>query len=66
MRCSLCGPRFIVLRHGLILTLIGLAIGLGAAFGLNRVVSSMLPRMAGSDPLALAGTERLERREYRC
>jgi ABC-type antimicrobial peptide transport system permease subunit len=46
----------VVLRHGIVLTSIGIAVGFGAAYALNRAASSIMPRMAGSDPLALAAT----------
>lgn len=46
----------LVLRHGALLTAIGLLIGLASAFALTRFVGSMLPRMAGSDPLMLLTT----------
>ena len=46
----------LVLRHGLLLTAIGLVIGFGGAFALNVLLGSKLPRMAGTDPLALAFT----------
>jgi predicted permease len=46
----------VVLRHGIVLTSIGIAIGFGAAYALNRAAGSIMPRMAGSDPLALAAT----------
>ena len=40
-----------VLRHGLMLTAIGLVIGLGAAFALTRLMSTMLYGVAATDPL---------------
>ncbi len=46
----------LVLRHGLMLTLIGLVIGLAGAYGLSRMLGSMLPRMAGADPVVLSAT----------
>lgn len=46
----------LVLRHGLQLTALGLAIGLAAAYLLNRALETTLPRMAASDPLTLAST----------
>jgi hypothetical protein len=46
----------VVLRHGIVLTSIGIVIGFGAAYALNRAAASIMPRMAGSDPLALAAT----------
>lgn len=46
----------LVLRHGLLLTAIGLAVGFAAAIGLNLALSSAMPRMAGHDPATLALT----------
>lgn len=46
----------LVMRHGVLLTIIGLGIGLAAGFALNRVLGSMMPKMAANDPVALAGT----------
>ncbi len=40
-----------VLRHGLMLTAIGLVIGLGAAFALTRLMSAMLYGVTATDPL---------------
>jgi hypothetical protein len=45
----------LVLRHGLLLTAIGLLIGLAGAFGLARSLGSMMPKVASPDPLTLAG-----------
>src|SRR6186997_1251797 len=39
------------LRHGLVLTCIGIAIGLGAAAGLTRVMASLLFDVSPVDPL---------------
>jgi predicted permease len=44
----------LVLRHGLTLTAIGLALGLGGAYGLSRLLNSIMPRLVGPDALALA------------
>jgi len=44
-----------VIRHGLWLAGIGLAVGLAAAFGLTRLISSMLFGVKGSDPIAFGG-----------
>jgi putative ABC transport system permease protein len=41
-----------VLRRGLLLAAIGLAVGLAAAFGLTRLLSSLLFGVKASDPLA--------------
>ena len=46
----------LVLRLGLVLTSVGLVIGLGAAYGLTRMVASIMPRMASSDPFILTAT----------
>jgi putative ABC transport system permease protein len=46
----------LIMRHGVLLTLIGLVLGLGAGYGLNRLVGSMVPLMVASDPAALAVT----------
>lgn len=43
-----------VVRRGLALTAIGLAIGLAGAFGLGQVMSSLLFGVSGADPLAFA------------
>ena len=39
------------LRHGLVLTCIGIAIGLGAAAGLTRAMASLLFDVSPVDPL---------------
>jgi predicted permease len=46
----------LVMRHGLQLTILGLVLGLAGAYALNRVAGSFMPRMAGTDPLALGVT----------
>jgi putative ABC transport system permease protein len=46
----------LVLRHGVLLTSIGVVLGLIGAYGLNRVLASMMPRMAPIDPLILLAT----------
>ncbi|HMV83556.1 MAG TPA: ABC transporter permease [Blastocatellia bacterium] len=43
-----------VLRHGLTLTAIGLAVGLSAAFALTRLLSAMLYGVTATDPLTFA------------
>ena len=40
-----------LLRHGLVLTAIGIAIGLGAAAGVTRVMASLLFNVSPVDPL---------------
>ena len=46
----------LVLRHGILLTAVGLLIGVVFAYALNRVVGAALPRMADADPAALGAT----------
>ena len=46
--------RGMFLRHGLVLTCIGIAIGLGAAAGMTRVMSSLLFDVSPVDPLTYA------------
>jgi putative ABC transport system permease protein len=41
----------LVLRHGFVLALIGIAAGLAAAFALTRVLGAMLYKTGGHDPL---------------
>jgi putative ABC transport system permease protein len=43
-----------VLSQGLRLTLIGVVIGLAAAFGMNRVLASLLFGVKPSDPTTIA------------
>jgi putative ABC transport system permease protein len=45
----------LVLRTGIRLTLLGLAIGGVLAFALNRLLASAMPRMAATDPVSLVG-----------
>ena len=44
-----------ILRHGLRLSLIGVALGLAAGLGAGRALSSLLFRVSPSDPLAMSG-----------
>jgi len=44
-----------VLRHGLVLTAIGLAIGLALSFAVSGLMRSLLPGIAPRDPLTFAG-----------
>lgn len=44
----------LILRQGIILTLIGLAIGLGAALTLTRLMSSLLYGVSATDPVTVA------------
>jgi putative ABC transport system permease protein len=46
----------LVLRHGMTLTVIGLLLGLGGAYALNRALAASMPRMAASDPPTLLAT----------
>jgi putative ABC transport system permease protein len=41
----------LVVGHGMLLTLIGMAIGLGAAFALTRVMSTLLFAVSATDPM---------------
>ena len=47
--------RALVVRQGMTLTLIGIGIGLGAAFGLTRVMISLLYGVSATDPLTFLG-----------
>jgi ABC-type antimicrobial peptide transport system permease subunit len=44
-----------VLRKGLKLTLIGIALGLIGAFGLTRLMSNLLFGVSATDPMTFAG-----------
>lgn len=46
----------LVLVRGLILTAIGLLLGLAGAYGLGQFLGSFMPRMIAPDPVALSGT----------
>ena len=50
-----------VLSQGLRLTLIGVVIGLAAAFGMNRVLASLLFGVRPSDPLTIASVVAADR-----
>ena len=43
----------LVLNHGLKLTLIGLVLGLGGAYGVSRLLGAIMPRLVGPDPVTL-------------
>jgi len=49
----------LVIRQGITLTLIGLAIGLAAAFGLTRLMKGLLFGISATDPLTFAGVAAL-------
>ncbi len=46
----------LVLGRGLLLTVVGLLLGVAGAYGLGRFLASFMPRMIATDPVALAGT----------
>ncbi|HET7536026.1 MAG TPA: ABC transporter permease [Candidatus Didemnitutus sp.] len=45
----------LVLNHGVRLSAIGLVIGLARAYGLSRLLGSVMPRIVAPDPIALGG-----------
>jgi hypothetical protein len=45
-----------VLLRGMRLAILGLVLGLAGAWGMGRFLASFMPRLAASDPLAIAGT----------
>ncbi|MEN6578138.1 MAG: ABC transporter permease [Phycisphaerales bacterium] len=48
-----------ILRHGLALTLVGVAAGLAGALALTRILSTLLYEVTPTDPLTLAGVSLL-------
>ncbi len=44
---------WLVLRHGLILTLVGLLLGIGGALGLTRLMASLLFNIGARDPMTM-------------
>jgi putative ABC transport system permease protein len=48
------GLLWLVLRRGLILTLAGLALGVGGALGLTRLMASLLYNVGARDPMTMA------------
>ena len=50
---------FLALRQGMLLTLTGTIIGLAAAFGLTRLLSSLLFHVSATDPLTFVGVAAL-------
>jgi ABC-type antimicrobial peptide transport system permease subunit len=49
----------LVVRHGLFLTLVGLVIGLGIAFGAVQLLSSLLYGVVPTDPITFIGVTAL-------
>jgi predicted permease len=45
----------LVLRQGAVMALVGVVIGLGATYGLTRLMATMLFQVSATDPLTLAG-----------
>jgi putative ABC transport system permease protein len=50
---------FLVMREGMMLTLTGTVIGVVAAFGLTRLLTSLLFRVSATDPLTFLGVAAL-------
>jgi putative ABC transport system permease protein len=63
VRMALGARRFdvlkLVVRQGMILTLIGVVVGLGGAYGLTRVMSTLLFGVTAKDPLTFAAVAAL-------
>jgi putative ABC transport system permease protein len=49
----------LVVRHGMLLTLVGVIIGLAGALGLTRVMSSLLFGVTAKDPLTFVAVAAL-------
>ena len=45
----------LVVKQGMVLTLVGIGVGLGTAFGLTRVMASLLFGLSATDPLTFVG-----------
>jgi hypothetical protein len=45
----------LVLRHGMKLTLIGIVLGLGGAYGVARLLGAIMPRLVSPDAITLSG-----------
>src|SRR2546421_7238890 len=50
-----CALPILVLGQGMKMTLIGVAIGIAAAFGLTRLITKMIYGVGATDPLTFAG-----------
>jgi ABC-type antimicrobial peptide transport system permease subunit len=48
-----------VVRQGMVLAMAGVALGLGAAFGLARLITAFLFGVSARDPLVFAGVPAL-------
>jgi putative ABC transport system permease protein len=46
---------WLIVRQGLALTLVGVALGLGAALALTRVIQNLLYKVSATDPVTFAG-----------
>jgi len=49
----------LMVKHGMSLTLLGIAIGLIGAFALTRVIANQLYEVGPTDPIAFAGVSLL-------